>query len=100
MRSTRHCSTGQARRSAAILSARLRARRISRGSFSWRCASPSDRLTMSRRLRSLLWAATVAALAVHAAEKNAVDWKQVEPEIFEHYSNLIRIDTGNPPGNE
>ena len=55
---------------------------------------------MSRRLRSLLWAATFAALAVHAAEKNAVDWKQVEPEIFEHYSNLIRIDTGNPPGNE
>src|SRR5437588_6145807 len=30
----------------------------------------------------------------------AVDWKPLQPEILEHYSNLIRIDTSNPPGNE
>ena len=29
-----------------------------------------------------------------------VDWPKVNPETLEHYSNLIRIDTTNPPGNE
>jgi acetylornithine deacetylase/succinyl-diaminopimelate desuccinylase-like protein len=55
---------------------------------------------MSSQLRFLLLAATLASPTVYAAEKNAVDWKQLEPEILEHYSNLIRIDTSNPPGNE
>ena len=30
----------------------------------------------------------------------SVDWPKVNPETLEHYSNLIKIDTTNPPGNE
>ena len=30
----------------------------------------------------------------------AVDWLKVNPETLDHYSNLIKIDTTNPPGNE
>jgi acetylornithine deacetylase/succinyl-diaminopimelate desuccinylase-like protein len=56
---------------------------------------------MFGQLRFLtLLAATFASPSLYAAEKPAVDWKQLEPEIFEHYSNLIRIDTSSPPGNE
>jgi acetylornithine deacetylase/succinyl-diaminopimelate desuccinylase-like protein len=42
----------------------------------------------------------VASPSLFAADKYAVDWKSLEPEILEHYSNLIRIDTSSPPGNE
>lgn len=28
------------------------------------------------------------------------DWTKTQPEIVEHFSNLIRIDTQDPPGNE
>jgi acetylornithine deacetylase/succinyl-diaminopimelate desuccinylase-like protein len=35
-----------------------------------------------------------------SAAKYDVDWKAQEKEILEHYSNLIRIDTSSPPGNE
>src|ERR1700704_1747765 len=55
---------------------------------------------MLSQLRFLLLAATLASPTLFAADKNAVDWKQLEAEIFEHYSSLIRIDTSNPPGNE
>lgn len=29
-----------------------------------------------------------------------MDWKSLEPEILDYYSNLIRMDTSSPPGNE
>ncbi|HKE23863.1 MAG TPA: M20/M25/M40 family metallo-hydrolase [Bryobacteraceae bacterium] len=35
-----------------------------------------------------------------AADKYPADWASLQPEILEHYSNLIRIDTSSPPGNE
>src|SRR5215813_4975755 len=35
-----------------------------------------------------------------AADRFPVDWKKVNAALLEHYSNLIRIDTSNPPGNE
>ena len=41
----------------------------------------------------------VAAAATVFAQP-AVDWNKVDPEILEHYTNLLRIDTSNPPGNE
>jgi acetylornithine deacetylase/succinyl-diaminopimelate desuccinylase-like protein len=28
------------------------------------------------------------------------NWKQLQPEILNYYTSLIRIDTTNPPGNE
>src|SRR5437879_1273197 len=56
---------------------------------------------MSSQLRFFaLLAATLASPTLFAAEKYAVDWKPLEVEILEHYSNLIRIDTSSPPGNE
>jgi acetylornithine deacetylase/succinyl-diaminopimelate desuccinylase-like protein len=42
----------------------------------------------------------VAAPRTIGATNYEVDWKQQEKEILEHYSNLIRIDTSSPPGNE
>ena len=35
-----------------------------------------------------------------AAEKYSADWNSAAPEILQHYSDLIRIDTSSPPGNE
>src|SRR5205809_7832352 len=35
-----------------------------------------------------------------AQSQSNVDWKSLQSEILEHYSNLIRIDTSSPPGNE
>src|SRR5437899_1076878 len=56
---------------------------------------------MLSQLRFLpLLAATFACPPLFAADPYAVDWKSLQPEILEHYSNLIRIDTSSPPGNE
>ena len=56
---------------------------------------------MLSQLRLLpLLAATFACPILFAADPYAVDWKSLQPEILEHYSNLIRIDTSSPPGNE
>lgn len=41
-----------------------------------------------------------AALSINAADRYAVDWHSLEPEILKYYTSLIRIDTSNPPGNE
>lgn len=30
----------------------------------------------------------------------AQDWPKIEPETVEHFVNLIKLDTSNPPGNE
>ena len=54
---------------------------------------------MRCQLPLALLAATLAPTAL-AAGKYAVDWDRLQPEIFEHYSDLIRIDTSSPPGNE
>lgn len=51
-------------------------------------------------LPSILLAATLASPTLFAADKYTVDWDRLQPEILEHYSNLIRIDTSSPPGNE
>src|SRR5438128_8131917 len=50
-------------------------------------------------LRPFLFFLALAS-PLFAADKYPVDWKHLEPEILEHYSNLIRIDTSSPPGNE
>lgn len=46
--------------------------------------------------------ALVALLAVAAAaqERYPVDWTKLSPEILEHFTALLKIDTSNPPGNE
>jgi acetylornithine deacetylase/succinyl-diaminopimelate desuccinylase-like protein len=33
-------------------------------------------------------------------ERYPVDWAKLEPEILDHFTALLRIDTTNPPGNE
>jgi len=55
---------------------------------------------MPSRLRLLVLAATLASPAFCAEDKYSVDWKKIQPEIFDYYSNLIHLDTSNPPGNE
>lgn len=55
---------------------------------------------MPSRLRVILLAAALAGFAAGADGKYAVDWKSLQPEIFQHYADLIRMDTSNPPGNE
>ena len=48
-----------------------------------------------------LWAlALFCCVPSTAAERHAVEWQKLAPEIFEKYSALVRIDTSNPPGNE
>ena len=42
----------------------------------------------------------VLALAVSAEERYTVDWSKLEPEILDHFTALLKIDTSNPPGNE
>ena len=49
---------------------------------------------------ALLLAATSACPSLFAADAYPVDWKALQAEILEHYTNLIRIDTSSPPGNE
>jgi acetylornithine deacetylase/succinyl-diaminopimelate desuccinylase-like protein len=45
-------------------------------------------------------ACSLACFTATAADFNQIDWKKLAPEILDHYSSLIRIDTSNPPGNE
>jgi acetylornithine deacetylase/succinyl-diaminopimelate desuccinylase-like protein len=40
----------------------------------------------------------IIAGALHAAPK--IDWAKVNAETIQHFTNLLRIDTTNPPGNE
>jgi acetylornithine deacetylase/succinyl-diaminopimelate desuccinylase-like protein len=35
-----------------------------------------------------------------AAERYKVDWAKIEPELIDRFTQLLRIDTSNPPGNE
>ena len=48
-----------------------------------------------------LWAlALFCCVPSTAAERYAVEWQKLAPEILQKYSALLRIDTSNPPGNE
>lgn len=49
-----------------------------------------------RFLCGLLFAAFCAA----AQSRYPVDWQKLEPEILDRFSELLRIDSSNPPGNE
>ena len=40
------------------------------------------------------------ALAAPAQERYSVDWHKLEPEILARFTELLKIDTSNPPGNE
>ena len=52
---------------------------------------------MLRFLIAILLALPACCLA---AERYAVDWSEVAGESLGHFTNLLRIDTRNPPGNE
>ncbi|HTS30208.1 MAG TPA: M20/M25/M40 family metallo-hydrolase [Bryobacteraceae bacterium] len=55
---------------------------------------------MQSQLAYLTLLAATLACPSFAADPYPVEWQKLQPEILEHYSNLIRIDTSNPPGNE
>jgi len=40
------------------------------------------------------------AAAASGQDKYAVDWHKLEPEILAKFTELLKIDTSNPPGNE
>jgi acetylornithine deacetylase/succinyl-diaminopimelate desuccinylase-like protein len=40
------------------------------------------------------------ALAARAQDRYPVDWHKLEPEILARFTELLKIDTSNPPGNE
>jgi acetylornithine deacetylase/succinyl-diaminopimelate desuccinylase-like protein len=44
--------------------------------------------------------ALLFCLPATAQDRYPVDWAKVEPEILEHFTTLLKIDTTNPPGNE
>ena len=35
-----------------------------------------------------------------AQDRYPVDWTKLEPEILDHFTTILKIDTSNPPGNE
>ena len=49
-----------------------------------------------KTLACFLWLAASAA----AQDRYPVDWQKLEPEILDHFTTLLKIDTSNPPGNE
>ena len=40
------------------------------------------------------------AFTISAQERYPVDWYKLEPEILARFTELLKIDTSNPPGNE
>jgi len=40
------------------------------------------------------------AVSACAATRPQVNWPKLQPEILEHFTALLKIDTSNPPGNE
>ena len=42
----------------------------------------------------------LSAATLPAQPRYPVDWKTVGPEAVARFTELLRIDTGNPPGNE
>ncbi len=51
-------------------------------------------------LRLLIALLLLGATAAPAADRYPVDWDKVADESLGHFTNLLRIDTRNPPGNE
>src|SRR5262249_46469644 len=45
-------------------------------------------------LLAVLWRPAVAQ------DRYPVDWEKLEPEILDHFTTLLKIDTTNPPGDE
>jgi acetylornithine deacetylase/succinyl-diaminopimelate desuccinylase-like protein len=47
-----------------------------------------------------LWGCLLSAASMWAQPRYAVDWQKLEPEILDRFSELLKIDSSNPPGNE
>src|SRR5688572_17887026 len=56
----------------------------------------SNGLTIRTMTRKLILTLCLCAFAVFGQP----NWTQLTPEILEHYSALLKIDTSSPPGNE
>ena len=48
----------------------------------------------------IVWGVLLAAACAFGQNRYPVDWTALEPEILDHFSELLRIDSSNPPGNE
>ena len=40
------------------------------------------------------------AISASAQDRYPVDWQKLQPEVVDRFTELLRIDTTNPPGNE
>ncbi len=47
-----------------------------------------------------LFLSLLLCLPAAAQDRYPVDWDKLEPEILDHFTELLKIDTSNPPGNE
>ena len=52
--------------------------------------------TLHRFLAALL----LSSVSASASDLYGIHWDKVHPEVLEHFTHLLRIDTSNPPGNE
>src|SRR5216110_1974169 len=43
---------------------------------------------------------SASAACAQEAARYPVDWQKLEPEILDRFTELLKIDTSNPPGNE
>jgi len=48
----------------------------------------------------IVWVCLLWAASALAQPRYPVDWQKLEPEILDRFSELLRIDSSNPPGNE
>lgn len=64
------------------------------------CSSPNGPRYWLQRPAILLLSALFLCLPATGQDHYSVDWAKVEPQILEHFTTLLRIDTTNPPGNE
>lgn len=64
--------------------------------------SSSDRArdTLAGMMRTALLSFLLAFGVLRAADVRSIDWTRLNAETLEHFSNLLRIDTSSPPGNE
>ncbi|HEX4809358.1 MAG TPA: M20/M25/M40 family metallo-hydrolase [Bryobacteraceae bacterium] len=51
-------------------------------------------------LQRCAWLLLSICLPVVATEIPSVNWAALRPEIYRHYTDVLSIDTSNPPGNE
>src|SRR5205823_9875090 len=64
------------------------------------CTKPAQALICPAMIRAILRTVSVALLFAAAASAQQPDFTKAHEEALKFLSDLIKIDTSNPPGNE